>query len=366
MKLILISPNYGAQTESFINEHFLFLKPDFILTGGYHPVSDENGDYINGKVIRILLKFMSYFFRDRQLISFKASLFLSLFKFKFYKSVVLIEYGTTAHNTCSVLNLLGLPFVVHFHGYDASVISYANAEYYKFVKKSAKGVFVVSKEMERDLIRIGFNEADIVYNPYGPRKEFEECNPNFKSKIVFALGRFVDKKAPYNLVIAFARVLSKVPDAQLIIAGDGPLMNLCKNLALVLGISDRVSFVGVINLYQTKYYMSKSQLFIQHSIRAENGDKEGMPLSILEAQLASLPVVATKHAGIVEIITDGVNGYLVDENDIDSFTKRIADLLVDSDLCRTMGAAARKNIMDNFPLNRHLNIIAEKLKLNAR
>jgi colanic acid/amylovoran biosynthesis glycosyltransferase len=357
MKIVIISPNYNAPTESFINEHFNFLNPHFIIVGGYIPNLNENGKFLHGKLVIFSLKFLSFFFRERTGFFHKSCLFLYLLKIKRSKIIALVEYGTTAHHISPILSFLKIPFYVHFHGYDASVFDFANSEYYSNVIASAKGVFVVSKEMESDLLKIGFKQNQIVYNPYGPREIFGNCKPNYESKVIFALGRFVDKKAPYNVIISFYEVLKMVPNAKLIYAGDGPLLLLCKQLVTALGIEDSVVFEGVIDLNRTISIFNQSQIFVQHSIQAENGDKEGLPLSILEAQLAGLPVVSTTHAGIKDLIKIGVNGYLSPEGDIKSFTQNILTLLNDSQLSKIMGEKGIQEVRKNFNINEYLKKI---------
>src|SRR5581483_7170629 len=90
----------------------------------------------------------------------------------------------------------------------------------------------------------------------------------------------------------------------------------------------------------------------QHSITAPDGDTEGLPVSILEAMACSLPVVATRHAGIPEAVEDGVSGFLVAEKDVNGMAIAMADLLENPERAKTMGMAGRERVCQNFTTTR--------------
>jgi len=73
--------------------------------------------------------------------------------------------------------------------------------------------------------------------------------------------------------------------------------------------------------------MERAHYFVHHSITTEAGDTEGIPNAIMEAMAMELPVLATCHAGIPELVEDGIHGYLIPERDIDQYARRIADIL---------------------------------------
>src|SRR5690606_24279507 len=113
-----------------------------------------------------------------------------------------------------------------------------------------------------------------------------------------------------------AQIAKNHPDASLIMAGDGVLLNMCQNLARHLEIEKQVLFPGVITPETYRELLSESLAFVQHSITAANGDMEGTPLAVLEAGAAGLPVISTKHAGIPDVIVDGKTGLLCVEHDV--------------------------------------------------
>jgi glycosyltransferase involved in cell wall biosynthesis len=100
--------------------------------------------------------------------------------------------------------------------------------------------------------------------------------------------------------------------------------------------------------------MRQVRVFVQHSRVAADGDSEGNPVAVMEAQLSGLPVVATRHAGIPEVVLDGQTGLLVDEGDVNAMAAAIELLLLDPALCAQFGAAGRCHVAEGFTLERHL------------
>jgi glycosyltransferase involved in cell wall biosynthesis len=112
----------------------------------------------------------------------------------------------------------------------------------------ASSIVAVSKAMQQRLVEIGCPPKKIEYNPCGPDDLFFEITPEYTGKKFIGIGRFVDKKAPYYTILAFHQVLQRHPDAQLVIGGDGPLQNTCKNLVAYLGIQAQVQLPGVLTI----------------------------------------------------------------------------------------------------------------------
>jgi len=277
--------------------------------------------------------------------------------------VILAEYGTTAALYLDIIEASGLPLVIHFHGFDASVHKTLEEfkDQYKRMFKYASYVIAVSNVMYDKLLSLGCHEEKLIKNTYGPNDMFFEVKPGFSKQQFIAIGRFTDKKAPYYTIFAFNKALEKFPEAKLIMAGNGHLLNSCINLVNYLNIKDSVEFVGVIKPEEFVRYLEESLAFVQHSITAESGDMEGTPLSILESSAASLPVISTLHAGIPDVIINGKSGILIEEHDVRGMGEAMIRILSDVKLAREMGAIGRKNILSNFPMTKHIATINELL-----
>jgi glycosyltransferase involved in cell wall biosynthesis len=269
--------------------------------------------------------------------------------------VMLAEFGPAGADIAPHAKALGIPLLVHFHGHDAHRKSVVDPyrERYRQMFASAEAILSVSRFMTRTLIDLGADPSRVIYNPYGPRDRFFEVTPTYE-RTVLALGRFTDIKANYLTLAAFAKALLSVPDARMVMAGEGELLETCKTLASTWGISDRVSFPGAIPHADAVKLFVNACCFAQHSVTPSYGDAEGTPVAILEAGAAGLPVIATKHAGIPDVVIDNESGFLVDERDVRAQAEHMVRLLRDPELCRAMGARARKHIRTHFSMKHHI------------
>jgi colanic acid/amylovoran biosynthesis glycosyltransferase len=174
-----------------------------------------------------------------------------------------------------------------------------------------------------------------------------------------AVGRFVDKKAPYYTLLAFKEVLKEFPNATLVMAGDGILHNSIKNLIRYYQLEKNVKLIGIIRTNEFLQILQDARAFVQHSITASNGDMEGTPLGVLEACAAGVPVISTYHAGIPDVIIHGFNGLLCEEHDVLKMSENMKLVLIDKNRAGELGANARQTILNNFQLDRHLHILSE-------
>jgi glycosyltransferase involved in cell wall biosynthesis len=217
--------------------------------------------------------------------------------------------------------------------------------------------------MQEQLARLGAPRDKIVYIPYGvDTTVFDRAAPAEAPPWFVAVGRFVEKKAPFITLSAFAKVLPLCPEARLTMIGDGPLLGPCKHLAHAMGISSAVEFLGPQSPEAVAATMRKSRAFVQHSVRATNGDCEGTPVAILEAQAAGLPVVATRHAGIKDVVVEGQSGLLVDELDGDGMADAMRLLAEDAGLAARMGRVGRQIVLDSFSLPRAIQRLASLIE----
>ncbi len=223
-------------------------------------------------------------------------------------------------------------------------------------EKSAK-VIAVSKVMETKLLELGCPKDKLIYNVYGPQKEFESITPNFNKKQFLAVGRFTDKKAPYYTILAFNEVAKKHTDARLIMAGDGALLSSCKNLVRYLGITNNVKFVGVIDKQGLLNLLKESLAFVQHSLVGGNGDMEGTPVAILEASMAGLPIISTNHAGIPDVIIHNETGFLVDEHDVEGMSNYMLKIFEDNTLAQQLGQKGKERIKEYFSIEDYIGTL---------
>jgi colanic acid/amylovoran biosynthesis glycosyltransferase len=356
IRLALISPAKDAYSETFIQAHRKYIDADIsFYYGGRLPGYLDEGLCI---ATVSLFKRICYWLRIgciRKLNYFEWCLYHSFRKRKI--EVVLAEYGPTGAECLNVCKALDLPLIVHFHGYDAHLRPIVDlyADRYRAMFSYARSIVSVSSTMTAALVNLGCPPEKVGYNPYGPDDSFFEVQPDYSEKLFVGLGRFVDKKAPYYTILAFKKVRDQHPDARLVIGGDGPLLETCRNLVKALGLTKAGELPGPLSRVQFQGLLSRAIAFVQHSITTENGDMEGTPVAILEAMAAGVPVIATRHAGIRDVVEDDMSMLLCKEHDVIDMATKMGWLIDNQEMILYFGQKARKRIDDGYRIQRHIS-----------
>ena len=362
MRIAILSPSQNPYSETFIQAHKRFLSGVvyYYYGSGSQINLEGTGPVLSGieklkaKAGQILSSGHDYgLWVDALVNSFKKNKI----------DVILVEYGNHAFHMLPALSKCEIPFVVHFHGYDASkndTIEKCNS--YKEVFALASKVIAVSKVMEARLLKLGCPAEKLVYNVYGPWPEFHEVQASYDGQHFIAIGRFTDKKAPYYLILSFKAIANEFPNAKLIMAGDGGLYNTCINLVRQFKLEDKILFPGVISPETYRDYLQSSLAFVQHSITAHNGDQEGTPLAVLEASAAGLAIISTYHAGIQDVILHEQTGLLSDEHDVEAMSVHMRRILETDGLAKELGMAGKSRIKESFSLQRHIDALQQSLK----
>jgi len=270
--------------------------------------------------------------------------------------IVLAEYGSVGCAVENACKQAGVDLFVHFHGFDASrLIRKWHVQFsYRNLARTAKGFIFPSKFLANKISSIGINQEKFFISPCCVNTVDFPFTGEKDKHLLLSVGRFVDKKAPHKSILAFSNVLKQFPDSRLEMIGDGYLMQKCQNLASSLDIQDKVLFHGEKNHAFVKDLLSKTTIFMQHSVTASDGDTEGLPVAILEAMASGAVVVSTKHSGIPEAVIDGETGFLVEENDVDSMTDRCLTLLNNKEILHKMAIKARKKIETTFTIEKQI------------
>jgi glycosyltransferase involved in cell wall biosynthesis len=180
-------------------------------------------------------------------------------------------------------------------------------------------------------------------NPVALQAAQEGPRPN----LVLFLGRLHAAKGIFDLLDAVSQLRAAVPDVRLVCAGDGERIAVAR-YAERLGIADAVKFTGWVGP------SGKRALLESAAVYALPSYAEGMPVSLLEAMAAGVPVVASPVGGIPEVVVDGVGGFLAAPGDVATLTRLLRKLLLDRRLGAKIGAAARETVRLRFAPERAL------------
>lgn len=164
-----------------------------------------------------------------------------------------------------------------------------------------------------------------------------ELSVDPERRLVVAVGRLVEQK---NHAMALA-MLPALPDAHLVVVGDGPLAVALKRRATALGVADRVTLAGVRS--DARQIMGAADVVVLPS------RWEGLPLVALEAMAAGVPLVATAVTGIRELISDGRTGLLVEPDDVAGMAEAVRRVLGEPDLAKSTANAAAEVARQHSP-----------------
>jgi glycosyltransferase involved in cell wall biosynthesis len=162
--------------------------------------------------------------------------------------------------------------------------------------------------------------------------------------LIGAIGRLVWQKGFEYLIEAVPTILQVTPEARLVLVGDGPLRPDLENLARELDVHDRVIFTGFRSDIQN--LLSTMDVLVVPSLL------EGFPMITLEAMATAKPIVATQIQGIIEQISDGVEGILVPPNNPKAITAAVLRLMNDKELSSKLAVAARRKVESYFSVER--------------
>jgi colanic acid/amylovoran biosynthesis glycosyltransferase len=269
-----------------------------------------------------------------------------------------IYFGQIAVHLLPLIRAWERPSIVSFHGADVLVDMNKPAyrEATRQMLEAVNLVLVRSESLRRAVIDLGCDEGKVQIQRTGiPLGEFPFHERSFVAgaatewRFVQA-GRLIEKKGLPVTLRAFAVFLRQHPNAKLTIAGEGPLLVQLQDLARDLKIDSRVSFTGFVSQEKLREIYYASHIFLHPSQTGRDGNQEGVPNSMLEAMANGLPVFATRHGGIPEVIENGVSGVLVGEGDHEKLAAALLDAATDPGFLSRIARNGTEIVRKNFDL----------------
>jgi len=279
-------------------------------------------------------------------------------------ALVHVHFATDLVAVWPLLRALQAPILVTLHGYDINIYEefwkqegFVAGRYPSRLRAIARDPRVhfiaVSEAIQARAIEYGIPPEKIWVRYIGVdvgRFAPADLPVSRRKRRILFVGRMVEKKGAHVLIQAFARVRSRLSDAELIMIGEGPNLAAAKQLAQDLKVP--VDFKGMQPTEVVLAELNQVRVLCLPSLTAANGDAEGLGIALLEAQACGVPVVTSARGGATEGIIDGVTGFAFSENDVDELGARLCAVLEDDARALAMSHAARQFAVQNFDIRK--------------
>jgi len=246
--------------------------------------------------------------------------------------------------------------VTSFYGYDvAEFPRQRGRDVYTQLFAKGQRFLAISQVMQQKLIELGCPSEKILLHRLGVNLEMFTLFPPtapLDSVRILTISRMTPKKGIEYGLRAVAALVQEGVSVEYTVIGDGPLRPGIERLVDDLGLANVVRLTGWKSRPEIVASLSQSDILLAPSVTAESGDQEGTPVAIMEALACGVPVVSTIHAGIPEVVHDGVSGYLVPERDVSGLVDVIRRLVRDPGLRAVMGQLGRAYIQERHDIGK--------------
>lgn len=267
-------------------------------------------------------------------------------------SLLHVHFGTRGVKSIGLKKKLNIPMICSFYGFDAFKIT-RKKKYQKAYKKlfqNTEKILVLGPYMKNEIIKLGCPENKIAVQHLGidtnqirfKKRILDQNNP-----IKFLLAaRFVEKKGIDIAIKAFGLIKQNY-NFKIEIIGDGDLRNSIVDLIKANNLEGNIVLHGFkpYDFFIERAY--ECDIYVQASKTTPDNDKEGTPMSIVDAMATGMPVVATRHSDIPEIVIDGYNGFLAEENNVNDLAECFKRI-ISFEKFEELSINARKHVEEEF------------------
>ncbi len=326
----------------------------------------ENNRYFQKFFIKVKLKLRRYYlfrwfvetflFKDDIKIKYFSDFGWKIFAFKRIadkiqqEKIDIIHGGFCSEETTTAMilsDMTGIHFSFETHAKDLFV----NFQYSKEKIKKADKIFTISNYNKRYLIdNLKCPAPKIIVKrvPFNRKYCDQISEKKKKENLILSVCRLDTIKGLEYAIEAFKQVSQENNNLKYIIIGDGPLKGQLIKKVEMLSLVNKITLLGDVINEKALDYVAQSTLVLLPSVIAPNGDRDGIPTSLIEAMYLKTPVISSRISGIPELIDDGINGFLTEPGDVNQVAEKMNKLLSDKLLRVRMGEQAREKVNKEF------------------
>lgn len=264
------------------------------------------------------------------------------------------HFGLDSYRLIGLKKTTNLPFIVNFYGYDVLRLpkEFGWKTRYKRLAKEGDLFFVGSEDMKANIIELGFPEKKIRILKLGMNLD----DIRFEQRIsagpkLMMVGRMVEKKGFEYAIRAVALLQDQGTSVQLDLYGDGKLCQDLKKLANELNVDGQVTFHGQTENKIIFEELYKHEILLVPSVQARDGDREGIPQTTVEGMATGIPVIASDHAGLPELVIDEKTGLQVPQRDAKALSNAIEKYLSNPDLIPLISKRGRELVEEEHNIS---------------
>lgn len=271
----------------------------------------------------------------------------------------------------------GIPVHILVHGLDVlqPQLRWRKKIMLRWVLRSATSVIANSRYTASLVQQLGIGHEKISILPLGPHIQpsllqtgdehwLASLGIPADARVVFSAARLVKRKGIDQIIQILPNLRRQVEgDVYLVIAGRGPEEESLKQMAKTCQVQNKVIFTGQVSDQQLAQLFQRCDVFVLPTRPETDGDVEGFGIVFLEANVFGKPVVGGKTGGVPDAIVDGLNGYLVEPNNLNMLYKAVLKLLERSDIAGRLGQQGKKRVSEQFDWGKNVAILARHLKI---
>lgn len=260
-----------------------------------------------------------------------------------------------------IAELLGLPFTVTVHAYDI----FRSSDFLCFTTSSAARVIAISEFNKRSVLNMcpAVKEQSVTVIHCGVDLErfrpSDAVDKGNKPLLILSVGGLVPKKGHAYLIRACHQLKGKGLDFQCSIIGGGPGEESLSKLVRELDLEDMVKLSGPCTSDDVLRAYREHDLFVLACVTLPSGDRDGIPVVLMEAMAMQMPAISTSVSGVSELVRHEETGWLVPERDVDAIVEAVTRLAADKPLREQLGRNGRALVEKEFEIRRNVTQLAD-------
>jgi colanic acid/amylovoran biosynthesis glycosyltransferase len=270
-------------------------------------------------------------------------------------AIVHAHFGRDGFRVLHAARGAGLPLLISFYGHDVSRLPTRRLWRlrYAWLRHTRAHFTAATADLKRHLVEhVGFPESKISVVRVGLDFSKIEHRPRAHAgPRLLGVGRLVEKKGFRYAIEAVAALKASGHHVTLDLYGEGEARSELEATIARCNVADRVQLKGAQANSTIVSQLANYDVFLAPSVLARDGDREGTPQTIVEAMASGMPVVATPHAGIPELVEHEVTGLLAPERDVHGLAQNIRRLLAEPDLVVRLVAQGHTRARDHHSVS---------------